>query len=136
VLDLKTKQLSTLPGSEGLISSRWSPDGRYVAAITAEKWKQTVFDFTTQHWSELANVTGYYNRWSRDGKYVYFQSPRQGIFRVHVNDRRLEQVAAVGNVRRTQGVFGDWTGLTPDDSILITRDVGIQEIYALDVDWP
>jgi len=27
-------------------------------------------------------------------------------------------------------------GLAPDDSPLVLRDVGIQEIYALDVDFP
>jgi hypothetical protein len=34
------------------------------------------------------------------------------------------------------GVFGAWTGLTPDDSPLVVRDVGSQEIYALDVQFP
>ncbi|MGH9454815.1 MAG: hypothetical protein ACRD2O_12685 [Terriglobia bacterium] len=29
-----------------------------------------------------------------------------------------------------------WSGLAPDDSPIVLRDVGIQEIYALDVRWP
>src|SRR5262245_259877 len=35
LLDLSTRQVSILPGSEGLYSPRWSPDGRYIAAIEA-----------------------------------------------------------------------------------------------------
>ncbi len=33
-IDLRSKRVSTLPGSSGLFSPRWSPDGRYIAAIT------------------------------------------------------------------------------------------------------
>ena len=38
--------------------------------------------------------------------------------------------------RRAVGTFGPWMGLAPDDSPLVLRDVGAQEIYALDVDLP
>jgi hypothetical protein len=31
---------------------------------------------------------------------------------------------------------GTWLGVAPDGSALITRDIGVQEIYALDVKWP
>jgi Tol biopolymer transport system component len=33
ILDLTSNQISTLPGSEGLYSPRWSPDGRYVDRV-------------------------------------------------------------------------------------------------------
>jgi hypothetical protein len=32
LLDLKTRQISIVAGSEGLIYPIWSPDGRYIAA--------------------------------------------------------------------------------------------------------
>ena len=34
------------------------------------------------------------------------------------------------------GTFCWWTGLAPDDSLLLLRDTSIQQIYALDVDLP
>ena len=138
VLDLKTKQASTIPGSEGLMSPRWSPDGRHIAAMSyGLKGIQVLFDFTTQKWTELTKVVGVYNRWSRDGQYVYFRGASEpAIFRVRVSDQRLERVVTLGHTPMAQGVVGPWNGLAPDDSILITRDVGIQEIYALDVDLP
>jgi Tol biopolymer transport system component len=139
VLDLKTKEVSTLPGSEGLMSPRWSPDGRYVAAVTSgQNWTQVLFDFTVLKWTELTKIDGCFNRWSRDGKYVYFEKPesRLALFRVRVSDRHLEEILAPQNVRRALGVEGAWVGLALDDSVLITRDVGIQEIYALDWEAP
>jgi Tol biopolymer transport system component len=32
ILDLDSRRVTTLPGSENLYSPRWSPDGRYLAA--------------------------------------------------------------------------------------------------------
>jgi Tol biopolymer transport system component len=39
LLDLRTNRVSTVPGSDGLYSPRWSPDGRYIAATTPEGLK-------------------------------------------------------------------------------------------------
>jgi len=33
ILDLRSNQVSTLPDSDGVYSPRWSPDGRYIAAM-------------------------------------------------------------------------------------------------------
>src|SRR5262249_5644140 len=53
-IDLRSKRVSTLPGSAGLFSPRWSPDGRYIAAITSEvTFKLMLFDFSTQKWTEV-----------------------------------------------------------------------------------
>jgi hypothetical protein len=36
----------------GLFSPRWSPDGRYIAAITFADLKLVLFDFANQKWTE------------------------------------------------------------------------------------
>ena len=57
VLDLPTRKISILPGSKGLFSPRWSPKGRYVAAIPgARQDRVVIFDYRTQKWSELAKA--------------------------------------------------------------------------------
>jgi hypothetical protein len=43
-------------------------------------------------------------------------------------------LVSLKDVRRT-GFFG-WTGLAPDDSPMLVRDVGTAEIYALDWQVP
>ncbi|RPH37666.1 MAG: hypothetical protein EHM91_14780 [Planctomycetota bacterium] len=55
IVDLETKQVSTLPGSEGLFGPRWSPDGRHVVAVPLDgARKEMIFDFKTAEWSDFA----------------------------------------------------------------------------------
>jgi serine/threonine protein kinase/Tol biopolymer transport system component len=140
ILNLKTNTVSTLPDSEGMFSPRWSPDGRYIAAVRRDQEKLLLFDLATRKWKELASVNVGYPVWSRDGKYIYFNTPFKTetvIFRVGISDRKLEQIVNLQGVKAVaQGLFGWWTGLAPDGSPLVLRDVGSQEIYALDWDAP
>jgi hypothetical protein len=76
--------------------------------------------------------------WSCDGNYLYFISSGSdaAIYRVRISDHKLEKVVSLKGIRRTIGEVGTWCGLAPDDSPLILRDVGSQEIYALDLKPP
>lgn len=142
--DLRTKSVSSLPGSNGLFSPRVSPDGRHVVAMTsARPFRLMLFDISTGKWTEVPGSGYGYASWSQDGKYVYF---REGgdfgpgpsrILRVRVSDRHVENVVDEKNVgRMTAGTMTPWLGLAPDDSPLFARDISTQEIYALDVDLP
>ena len=137
ILDLKTNRVSKVVGSERMFAPHWSPDGRYIAAQTSDGLKQTLFDFKTQRWQELTagGQVGYPN-WSRDGKYIYYDVLLTGFCRVRVSERKVERIAVFKDVRRAVGFWGPWSGLAPDDSPLLLRDTGTQEIYALDVDLP
>jgi serine/threonine protein kinase/Tol biopolymer transport system component len=139
VLDLKTRNASKLPGSDGLFSPRWSPTGRYIAAIPLDSLKLMLFDITTQKWTELANIFVAYPTWSRDGRYLYFNGildNQEGYYRVQVSDHKLERLFSMKGFQAAGGAFGNWTGLAPDESPLLVRDASIQEIYALDWEAP
>ena len=139
VMDLKTRTPEKLPGSDGFYSPRWSPDGRYLAAIPLDSLKLMLFDFTTQKWTELANLFVAYPTWSRDGHYLYFDGildNQESFFRVQVSDGKLERIFSLKGFQAAGGAFGNWSGLAPDDSPLVVRDASIQEIYALDWDRP
>jgi eukaryotic-like serine/threonine-protein kinase len=137
IFDLKTRQVSTLPGSEGLFSPRWSPDGRYMVGMPTDSLGLRLFDFKTQKWAVLSNTAAGYPGWSQDGKYVYFlqQQPDVGVFRVGIRDRKVEQVVSVKGFQLT-GYWGMCLGLAPDDSPLLLKDTGSQEIVALDWQAP
>jgi Tol biopolymer transport system component len=138
LFDLKTHQVSELPGSEGLFSPRWSPDGQYVLAMPTDSQKVLLFDFRTQKWTELATLNIGYPSWSKDGRFVYFNllsTQEPFILRIRISDRRVERVASLKGLPGV-GNFGVWVGLTPDDSPLVLRDTGTQEIYALDWEAP
>jgi Tol biopolymer transport system component/DNA-binding winged helix-turn-helix (wHTH) protein len=136
IVDLRSGKISLLPGAAPLFSPRWSPDGRYIAALTADSSKVVLFDFTTRQWTDLAAMTivGYHS-WSHNGQYLCFDSVLNddpAFFRVRISDRKLERVANLKGLRRFPGQFGSWSGLAPDDSLLLVRDTSNQEIYALD----
>jgi eukaryotic-like serine/threonine-protein kinase len=134
-LDLKTRAVTKLPGSDGFFSPRWSPDGRHVAALTLDSLKLMLFDFTVQKWTELARIFVSYPTWSRDSRYLYFDGTldnEQGYFRVQVTNGKLERLFSLKGFHAAGGAFGNWSGLAPDESTLLVRDASIQEIYALD----
>jgi Tol biopolymer transport system component len=100
-----------------------------------------LFDVATQKWTELARAAVNSPAWSRDGQYIYFDSyPTRdaAIFRLRINDHKLERVTNLEGLRRAESsVFSfPWMGLTPDDSPILLRDNGTQEIYALDLQLP
>ena len=139
VLNLASNQISTVPGSQGLFSPRWSPDGRYLAAHSADSTKLLLYDFDRRKWQDFANVNAAYFSWSHDEQYIYLStSATEPEFeRVSVrNEHRIERLASLKDVRLFNGTFGTWTGIAPDDSLLILRDTSPDEIYALDVQLP
>jgi Tol biopolymer transport system component len=140
VLDLKTERVSDLPDAENLFSPRWSPDGKYIAAITTDSQKLLLFDRLTARWMELATVTTIgYPSWSHDGQYLYFDTVLTydpAFFRIRISDRKLERLVSLKGVRRFWGELGQWTGLAPDDSLLLVRDTSSEEICALDWQAP
>jgi Tol biopolymer transport system component/DNA-binding winged helix-turn-helix (wHTH) protein len=135
ILDLATQKLSPVPGGEKLFSPRWSPDGRYIAGITTDSEVLMLFDRTSQQWTELVRMVIGYPSWSHDGQYLYFDSSfteDPAFFRVRISDHRLERLVSLKDIHRLFGPNAEWSGLGPDDSLLVTRNISSPEIYALD----
>jgi Tol biopolymer transport system component len=141
VVDLKTLQASIIPGTEGLWSPRPSPDGRYLVGLYADNQRLMLFDWNTHKQTELANGTIVsWPEWSRDSQYVYFVMAHADdsgkVFKIHIADRKIEEIESLKDARPTGALFGPWYGLAPDDSPLMLRNAATEEIYALDVDLP
>jgi Tol biopolymer transport system component len=140
ILDLSTGKSEVLPGSEGFWSPRWSPDGQYIAALKDDDpdpdlqslW---LCERRTGKWQNLQvdHVRGLV--WSDNAKYIYYdgEAGHDGIFRIRIPDGRPELVTNTNKIRRAGGY---WFGLTPDDSPMILRDTGMEEIYSAKVNWP
>ena len=133
IVDLKTHQVSTIPDSKGLFSPRWSPDGRYLAAMPFASRSLMLFDFTTQKWQEIAKMSMGFPTWSKKGDYIYFlhEEDQPSVMRIRISDRKIEPVADLKNFRQA-GLFNVGLTLAPDDSPLLLRDTGTTDIYALD----
>jgi eukaryotic-like serine/threonine-protein kinase len=138
-LDLKTMKTTTLPASQGRLDAALSPDGGYVAATNVDGQELFLFEVATMKWAQLAKASVNAIQWSRDSKYVYFDtqsSAEPAVHRVRLSDRKLETVASLKNLRRVILPFQAWMGLAPDGSPLLMRDTGTQEVYALDFEAP
>ena len=142
VYDLKTQKLSSIPGSEGLFSPRLSPDGHYIAALSASLTKLMLYDTQTQKWSEWQNVASgalNYPAWSADSKSIYFDDLVSGegaYCRAKVGESHYEHVFALKNIERYLGPFGLWCGRTPDGSALFVQDTSVREVYELQANLP
>jgi hypothetical protein len=98
-----------------------------------------LFDFSTHKWAELVSGPAAYPNWSHDGSYVYFINPyiaEPAVYRIRISDRKLELVTTLSRQRLGWNIVGKWTGLAGDDSPLVLRDTGSEEIYALDWEAP
>jgi eukaryotic-like serine/threonine-protein kinase len=133
VLDRATQQVSDLPDSQGYYSPRWSPDGQHVSAFSSDSKTLLVFDFRTKKWTELAHGSLSWLNWSHDGQYVYVLdvSGKNAIVRIRISDHKVEDVADLKNFAST-GRYGTALALAPDDSPLLLRDTGSQDVYSLD----
>jgi eukaryotic-like serine/threonine-protein kinase len=142
IVNLASREISTVPGSENLFSPRWSPDGQYLAALTADSLKLTLFSFKTQKWSDWVNEPGAigYPNWSHDGSYLYYDNTytdHPTFRRVKVGQTRSELLVDLKDLHRYGSpVAGSWSGVAPDGSGLFARDLGTSEIYALDLELP
>jgi len=137
VLDLTTRQISTLPESQGLFAPRWSPDGRYIPAISADQTRLLIFDFQTRKWTEIARGGVHWLSWTKDGQHlqVFGGSGAGAVLRIRLSDGKTERVTDLTNSVLT-GYFGGWLGIAPDDSLLLLRNAGTQDIFSLDWEEP
>lgn len=137
--DLRTGTTSTIPDSVSKGGMWWPLPDKLIAVVEDES-KFVEFDFKTKKWSEVA--AGDFVNWmpSWDGKYLYCvtrdpEDPK--ALRIRLADHHVELVSSLKGLHRAvDESSGTWVGLSPDGSLLLTRDLGTQEIYALTVSWP
>jgi len=137
LFQLETNSISELPGSRGIFAPRWSPDGRYIIAISQGGQRLMLYDIQTTKWRQVAsNPPDFgYLAWSHDSAYVYFDANiGSAFYRLRVADAHLEKLFSL-NIQRSVDQFGSsWSGLGPADEPLFVRDISAQEIYALDLE--
>jgi serine/threonine protein kinase/Tol biopolymer transport system component len=144
VVDIGSHQVSTLPGSSGMFSPRWSPDGHYLAALSFEVRPKKLFlyHFRAKKWVEWAtNQDMSYLSWTPDSRHVQYVQSAGGdrdsrIRRAKIGDSNPEDLFTLEDLRQFDGTLGRWSDTAPDGSQMFVRDASGRDIYALDVDFP
>lgn len=133
MLDVASHQVVSVPGSAGLYSPHWSPDGRTIAALARVAPYLRLFDVASQRWSVLP-TTGIvaFPCFASNGQTIYFlrYGLDQGIFRIRIARGKEERMADKKDWHLA-GLAGMSLALDPTDAPLMMRDIGSDDIYAL-----
>jgi Tol biopolymer transport system component len=136
-IELQSGRVSVIPQSQGKFWPIWTSEASLVAGLW-DNSRLTRYDFRTHRWSDLA--AGPFSDWgSTDGTYIYcttMEPAPPAALRIRISDGRTERIADLSRIRRIVTYGSREFSLTPKGELLFTRDIGTQEIYALDVKWP
>jgi eukaryotic-like serine/threonine-protein kinase len=132
ILDLDNKRVSTVAGSTGMFSARWSPDGRSISAVGMNSRELHIFDIARQRWSTPYKAVVAYPAWSKDGRSIYFMNFQENpaVYRIRLADGAVEQIVDLKDLLYT-GKAGMWMGLDSTDAPLFLRNLGTRDVYAL-----
>ena len=130
VFDLKRHAASDLPdANEPLWSSRWSPDGRFIAALTIADQRLLIFDVEKRTWRSLGITHVNSPEWTRDSRFVWC-GPEGATFlfrRVSVDTGTVDRAIDVAPYTRQH----DGAGLSSDEAPLLLQST--LDLYAIDL---
>lgn len=131
-IDLRTRRIEQVPDTLRLWSPRWSPDGKWIAALD-ENGHLRLYDMATHQAALLTSFAVGYPDWSRDGKYLYFENPvSTAWYRVGIVTRKVELLQKLPGLETALNSSG-WVGMTPDGTIVSARTVNSSNLYALEM---
>ncbi len=130
IYDSQSGRASTQAGSEGLWTSRWSPDGRSLSALTVAGNQLVILDRMTGKKRPLDVYDVETSTWSPDSAFIHYHTVGRSrvLGRVRVADGGVEPIDDL--MHRPFGATS-WSSLAPDGSLLLLLQVGRPEMYAL-----
>jgi dipeptidyl aminopeptidase/acylaminoacyl peptidase len=137
-IDLDTGKVRTLPDSDGLRTARWSPDGRFIAAMNHEQDQVVLFDVKAEKWRKLADaIPGPDLSWSADSNYLYANIPGTDarIVRIRIADGSKETMFEFHSQDKFDLADSEdlQFSVAPDDSIILHHRILSKEVYAYDL---
>ena len=136
ILDLRTQKVEVVPGSEGLFSPRWSPDGRYIVTLSLDQRRLLLFDVVSRTWRTLAETTAADPIWSADSKAILFHAAlaeMQPIYRVSIADGRMQQIANIASFPGILTADYFFCGLGPDNAPIVRARTATGNLYSMDL---
>jgi Tol biopolymer transport system component/DNA-binding winged helix-turn-helix (wHTH) protein len=136
ILELASNRTKEIAHSQGLFSPRWSPDGRYIAALTLDQQKLMLYDVAARSWKTLATTSAADPVWSPDSKTLYFHAymaPMGPICKISVPDGRMEEVASLKNFPAGTTSRYFFAGLTPENVPIAHAEIDSSNLYTIDL---
>jgi len=137
--DLSQGRSTLVPGSAGLVSPHWSPDGRFLAAVSEDGSAVKLLDLKTHRWSEVARATLIsFPVWSADSV-LYFQdvlAPGEPVYRFQPGASSPQRAYSFEDILQSGALRCAFWGFAPDGSLLVEVNRGGGDIYALTLSVP
>jgi Tol biopolymer transport system component/DNA-binding winged helix-turn-helix (wHTH) protein len=137
-VDLATRTVSQIPGSEGLFSPRFSPDGRFIVAIRLDQRILMIYDRAQRTWRPLSVSHGVGDPvWSHTGRYVFFQDfleEGKPIYRIDVKTNKVEKVATLRDLSPASVLDYRLIALTPSDEPVVIVQASNVDFYSVNLD--
>lgn len=135
--DLARRQPTMIPGSSGLVSGRWSPDGRFLAALSLDQSAIQLLDLTTHRWTQIARGAAISSPvWSADSV-LYFQdilARGEPVYRFQPGSSAPLPAYSFEDILQAGAMRCAFWGFAPDGSLLVQVNRGGGDIYALTVE--
>jgi Tol biopolymer transport system component len=139
LLNLDQGRSTLIPGSTGLTEGRWSPDGRFLAAVSEDTSVIKLLDVRTHTWSEVARGTLIsFPVWSADSV-LYFQdilAPGEPVYRFQPGGAEPQRAYSFEDILQAGVLRCGFWGFAPDGSLLVQVNRGGADLYALTVSIP
>jgi Tol biopolymer transport system component len=141
ILDLETRKVSTMPGSDGYYAPSWSPDGQYLAGTQNPPKSLAVYSVKTKQWKQLKvfeHDWGFFV-WAPDSKSLYLMrgpaeagtGEQTGIYRLTVPDGKWELFAKFTGMNTVPNGAQDFVSITPEGHIAAMSDASVSQIYQM-----
>ncbi|MGB2624130.1 MAG: protein kinase [Candidatus Acidiferrum sp.] len=141
ILDMDTRKVSAMPGSDGYYAPLWSPDGQYLAAIQNPPKSLAIYSVKTRQWKRLEvfeHDWGFFV-WAPDSKSLYMmQGPGEagagqqtGIYRLTVPGGKWELFAKFTGMNALLDGVQDLVSITPEGNIATMSDISVTQIYQM-----
>jgi Tol biopolymer transport system component len=139
VLDLATRKISIMPGSEGFYMPTWSPDGKYMVADVQDPKRLVLYSAQAGTWKTLRTFDRPFGTWawSNDSTFLYLDMPNAGpeqpagIYRLTVPDGAWSSITSYDRltVSGTAGQ-GAFPSVTSDGQPVIMINTSFDQIYS------
>jgi Tol biopolymer transport system component/DNA-binding winged helix-turn-helix (wHTH) protein len=134
-LDIESRRMQKLEGSENLFSPRWSPDGRWIAALALDQTHIAIYDVQRQTWKTLYSGSAADPVWSADSKFLYFHAfaePGSPIMHLSL-DGNSESITDLTKLGLPAGENFFFSGVTPTGSPFIKPSIGSGNLYSVSI---
>ena len=139
LIDLATRQLSDMPGSEGYYYPSWSPDGKYLVAMAENPGRMALYSTATKTWKDLRAFPegwGFWG-WATDSNSLYMSlflgKAIDGIYRMTIPGGEWEKLTGVEGINPGNPTES-FVSVTREGQPAVMSRTGAAQVYLLH--WP